>query len=102
MQRHKQGRLPDYDLRVSNYSGQSGTTSGAVLLNKDNVKDILKTNGNLPCQASIQKRHASKQTSITDLEASLADHTDIDNMDEDNKFICKVCSEKGLAYAIHL
>ena len=28
------------------------------------------------------------------VEAALADHTDIDNMDENNKFICKACTEK--------
>ena len=31
---------------------------------------------------------------VTDLERSLADHTAVDNMDEDNMFICKDCTDK--------
>lgn len=57
-------------------------------MSKEDVQEILKKKG-LPCQAE------KDFVGATDLEASLADHTDIDNMDEDNKFICKKCSEKG-------
>ena len=59
-------------------------------MSKEDVQEILKKKG-LPCQAKVKKNASG----ATDLETSLADHTGIDNMDEDNKFICKNCSEKG-------
>ena len=31
---------------------------------------------------------------LDDVQTSLVDHTEIDNMDEDNKFICKNCTER--------
>lgn len=61
------------------------------MLDKQNVKEMLKRK-RLPYQVELKK----SPTSITDLEASLVDHTDIDNMDEDNKFICKACTEKEI------
>ena len=60
-------------------------------MSKEDVQKILKEKG-LPCQAKVEK----DPNGATDLETSLADHTDVDNMDEDNKFICKKCSEKGV------
>ena len=35
-----------------------------------------------------------KSGPANDVEDSLADHTDVDNMDENNKFICKECTRK--------
>ena len=42
-----------------------------------------------PCD-TVSSRH------ITSLETSLVDHTEVDNMDEDNKFICTECTSKGM------
>ena len=58
-----------------------------MVLEKDDIQRILEKKG-LPYQAKLDKSHAG----TTHVEKSLADHTDIDNMDENNKFICKVCS----------
>jgi len=54
-------------------------------------------------QAALEKHHmpylpphdTSSSKHSTNLEISLADHTEVDNMDEENKFICNECSTKG-------
>jgi len=40
----------------------------------------------------VHKGHGN--VDVTDLERSLVDHTAVDNMDEDNMFICKDCTDK--------
>ena len=87
-----------HQSKLVNNANDCEIQSSAVLLDASRVKQILKENGNLPCQA-LPKKHGLRSNGhgTTALEASLMDHTDIDNMDEDNKFICKACStEEGL------
>ena len=78
----------------STKTNQVHASSNIVLLEKDDIQRILEKKG-LPCQAKLDKSHAG----TTHVEKSLADHTDIDNMDENNKFICKTCSgREGFTY----
>lgn len=42
----------------------------------------------------VPDKIASDIDALDDVQTSLADHTEVDNMDENNKFICKNCMEK--------
>lgn len=49
-------------------------------------------------QPVSQKWSTSDIDTFDDVQISPGDHTEVDNMDEHNKFICKTCTEKELNY----
>ena len=59
--------------------------------NKKSVQELLMSQENFFYQP-VQDETVPKP--INDVEISLTEHTDVDNMDEDNMFICKTCTEK--------
>ena len=93
-----------YATRNQNYWGQHGrsnTFSGerqggaeVPMYDDKSVRDLLKSK-KMFYQPTSDER-TSDIDAVDDVQSSLADHTDIDNMDEENKFICKKCSaDKG-------
>ena len=62
-------------------------SSQAIVHNKNVFQEHLKENG-------YQYQYNCTTTDHTDLEHCLSAFTDLDVLDEDNKFICKHCTER--------
>ena len=69
-----------------------------VAYDKVSVHELLKSK-NMYYQP-VSDKHTSDIDSLDDVQISLDDHTEIDNMDEHNKFICKACTEKKGSYYV--
>ena len=86
-----------------NYGMQYGRRGGEKLkesctYDKKSVKQLLVSNKMF--YQPIPDNTTSDIDALDDVQASLAEHTDVDNMDEDNKFICKSCTEQKGLYCI--
>ena len=91
-----------YPTGNQNYWGQHERSSGKrqggaevpIMYDDKSVRDLLMSKKMFYQPASDER--TSDIDAVDDVQSSLADHTDIDNMDEENKFICKKCSaDKG-------
>ena len=95
-QRGRSNTMPNYSL----FGGKpQGDTEMPITYDEKSVCDLLKSEG-MFYQPGYDK-HTSDIDDVNDVQISLAEHTDIDNMDEDNKFICKKCTKNKGAYCVN-
>ena len=77
-------------MNVPSSTTQSGDLSQAIAHDNNVFQEHLKKNG-----YKHLYRHSTQMNTVrTDLEHCLLTFTDLDVLDEDNKFICKSCTEK--------
>ena len=75
-------------------SYQGDTSSHSPALDADGVQSLLIAE-NMFHQPSTDVTRTQLSQQLTGLEKSLAAHTSVDNMDENNKFVCTECSKSN-------
>jgi len=73
------------------------SNDNSVVLDKKAFQNHLQKNG-----YKYQNSNAKHGECSTDLEKSLKLFTDLDVLDEDNKFICKRCTERNKSKCMHV
>ena len=70
-----------------------------LVYDKESVLTLLKSKDMF--YQPVSDKFTSNIEALDDVQISLVEHTEIDNMDENNKFICKNCIEsKGFCYVV--
>ena len=90
-QRGRSNTMPNHSLFGGEPQGESEVP---ITYDDKSVRALLKSKEMFYQPAPDEC--TSDIDAVDDVQISLAEHTDIDNMDEDNKFICKKCTgDKG-------
>ena len=88
--------MPNHSL----FGGEpQGDTEMPITYDEKSFRDLLKSKGMFYQPRSDE--YTLDIDDVDDVQISLAKHTDIDNVDEDNKFICKKCTEDRGSYCIN-
>ena len=84
-----------HSINQSSYTHTSSAQGDSSVLDKDCIQSLLIAE-NLFHQSIIDKKRPQE---LTGLEKSLAAHTSVDNMDENNKFVCTECNKSNVITA---
>ena len=94
-----------YRLSQTRTSGGGSSKYSQQMWNPKNAQNTIYDTKTV--QARLEKKNmpylptneGNGNADATDLEYAIADHTAVDNMDENNMFICKACTDrKGKSY----
>ena len=97
-QRGRTNTMPNQSSYIGRPRRDERKPEVPVTYDKVSVHELL-TSKNMYYQP-VSDKHTSDIDALDDVQISLGDHTEIDNMDEHNKFICTACTEKKGSYYV--